>query len=112
MSKAVVYMGREREWRLDEEVTHVTVAFWVTEIKQQAFGGCKGLTNLSFLKGSAITTVGDGAFERSGISTLQGMEVSSASASSPSAWTCAPSRACAARRWATAASTIAPCCSR
>jgi hypothetical protein len=52
----------------------VTVADGVTEVKLFAFRGCKGLTNLSFLKGSAITTVGRSAFVRSGIITLQGME--------------------------------------
>ena len=74
MSKAVVYTGRWREFLGDEEVTHVTFADGVTEIKEKAFGGCKGLTNLSFLKGSAITTVGDYAFASSGVATLQGMD--------------------------------------
>jgi hypothetical protein len=80
MSKAVVYTGadptghpRIGEWQDDEDVTHVTIADGVTEIKDQAFEGCKGLTNLSFLKGSAITTIGDWAFEQSGIITLWGM---------------------------------------
>jgi hypothetical protein len=44
------------------------------EIKEQAFWGCKGLTNLTFLKGSVITTVGDHAFYQSGVITLQGVE--------------------------------------
>jgi hypothetical protein len=74
MSKAVVCTGREQEFDGDEEVTHVTVAGGVTEIKRRAFAWCKGLTNLSFLKDSAITTVGDHAFQRSGIITLLGME--------------------------------------
>jgi hypothetical protein len=74
MSKAVVCTGRDREFRGDREVTHVTVADGVTEIKQLAFQGCKGLTNLSFLVGSVITTVGEGAFAGSGIINLLGME--------------------------------------
>ncbi|GMI36997.1 hypothetical protein TeGR_g9645 [Tetraparma gracilis] len=74
MSKAVVYTGRWWEFKGDEEVTHVTVAEGLTEIKQWAFDSCKGLTNLSFLKGTAITTVGEGAFAGSGIINLQGME--------------------------------------
>jgi hypothetical protein len=86
MSKAVVYTGAEHtefdedgeaigEWQGDEEVTDVTVAEGVTEIKELAFSGCKCLTNLSFLKDSAITTIGRGAFGGSGvISLLQGME--------------------------------------
>jgi hypothetical protein len=84
MSKAVVYTGAEPtedehgnlvgEWDGDVGVNHVTVAGEVTKIKDSAFWGCTGLTNLSFLKGSAITIVGDAAFERSGIITLLGME--------------------------------------
>ncbi|GMI57720.1 hypothetical protein TeGR_g9977 [Tetraparma gracilis] len=91
MTKAVVYMGAEptyesdeydsddEEWPVgefenDEEVTNVTVADGVTEIKEAAFYCCKGLTNLSFLKDSAITTVGQQAFARSGIASLLGME--------------------------------------
>jgi hypothetical protein len=87
MSKAVVYMGADPteieaaggelwgEFEGDEEVYHVTVADGLTAIKYQAFFGCKGLTNLSFLlKGSAITTIGMYAFASSGIITLQGME--------------------------------------
>jgi hypothetical protein len=73
MSKAVVCTGREEEFWGDREVSHVTVADGVTEIKDGAFQGCKGLTNL-ILKGSAITTVGENAFFDSGIVTLQGME--------------------------------------
>ncbi|GMI52389.1 hypothetical protein TeGR_g15152 [Tetraparma gracilis] len=84
MSKAVVYMGAEPtldeegeecgEWQGDEEVTDVTVADGVTEIKEYAFYCCKGLTNLRFLKDSAITTFGTGAFQKSGIASVQGME--------------------------------------
>jgi hypothetical protein len=43
-------------------------------IKGRAFKGCKGLTNLSFLKDSAITTIGDNAFRESGVVSLQWME--------------------------------------
>jgi hypothetical protein len=74
MSKAVVYMGRENEFMWDKVVTHVTIADGVTEIKLRAFFGCKGLTNLGFLKGSAITTVGQYAFRETGIASLQWME--------------------------------------
>jgi hypothetical protein len=84
MSKAVVYTGADPtevedgdsvgEWQGDEDVTDVKVADGVTEIKEAAFEGCQGLTNLSFLKGSAITTIGDRAFMDSGIIALQGME--------------------------------------
>jgi hypothetical protein len=84
MSKAVVYTGADPvvntegrlcdEWEGDEEVTDVTVADGVAEIKERAFWGCKGLTNLSFLKDSAITTIGDRAFARSGIAALWGVE--------------------------------------
>jgi hypothetical protein len=84
MSKAVVYTGAEPtedewgepvgEWQGDEDVTDVTIADGVTEIKSLAFYRCKGLTNLSFLKGSAVTTIGAWAFEESGIITLLGME--------------------------------------
>jgi hypothetical protein len=74
MSKAVVCTGREMEFEGDKEVIHVTVADGVTEIKESAFWGCKGLTNLSFLKDSAITTVGIYTFAWSGITTLQWME--------------------------------------
>jgi hypothetical protein len=73
MSKAVVYTG-EGDFRWDRGVTHVTVADGVTEIKVQAFKGCKGLTNLSFLEGSSITTIGRCAFDSSGVASLQGME--------------------------------------
>ena len=74
MPKAVVCTGRAREFEYDEEVTHVTFADGVTEIKKQAFFGCKGLTNLRFLKDSVITTVREWAFSRSGVITLQEME--------------------------------------
>ncbi|GMI29132.1 hypothetical protein TeGR_g11046 [Tetraparma gracilis] len=85
MSEAVVYTGAEPtefnengicigEWERVEEVTNVTIADGVTEIKEAAFYSCIGLTNLSFLKGSAVTTVGVQAFRESGIVTLQGME--------------------------------------
>ncbi|GMI32578.1 hypothetical protein TeGR_g3757 [Tetraparma gracilis] len=84
MSKAVVCTGADPtidsddepvgEWQGDEEVADVTVADGVTEIAAVAFHRCKGLTNLSFLKGSGITTVGDGAFRWSGVTTLQGIE--------------------------------------
>ncbi|GMI31227.1 hypothetical protein TeGR_g10457 [Tetraparma gracilis] len=80
MSKAVVYMGRvmawrhEGEFRNDEEVTDVTVADGVAEIKDSAFLGCTGLSNLTFLKGSAITTIGKRAFEESGVVALWGLE--------------------------------------
>ncbi|GMI30306.1 hypothetical protein TeGR_g2317 [Tetraparma gracilis] len=73
MSKAVVYMGGKREF-MDKEVKHVTLADGVTEIKRHAFENSKGLTNLSFLKDSAITTVGQQAFRRSWITILLGME--------------------------------------
>jgi hypothetical protein len=85
MSKAVVYEGTVSsdinddgepvgEWEGDEEVTDVTLADGVTEIKQQAFMFCKGLTNLSFLEGSAIMTIGNSAFTGSGIVSLLGTE--------------------------------------
>ena len=74
MSKAVVYRGRQQEFMGDREVTHVTVADEVMEIEMQAFMDCKGLTSLSFLMDSAITTIGQQAFASSGIITLQGME--------------------------------------
>ncbi|GMI20391.1 hypothetical protein TeGR_g1354 [Tetraparma gracilis] len=75
MSKAVVYTGWEGKWnQKDTGVTDVTIADGVTEIEYRAFEGCKGLTNLSFLKGSAITTIGGMAFDSSGIITLLGME--------------------------------------
>jgi hypothetical protein len=85
MSKAVVCtgalpgedeFGRWRgEWEGDEEVTDVTVADGVAEIKESAFEGCKGLTNLSFLEGSAITTIGYSAFRETGVASLLGMEL-------------------------------------
>ncbi|GMI31005.1 hypothetical protein TeGR_g1970 [Tetraparma gracilis] len=74
MSKAVVYRGGASEFEGDMEVLHVTVADGLTEMKQRAFAWCKGLTNLSFLKGSSVTTVGVEAFRDSGIITLLGME--------------------------------------
>ncbi|GMI29068.1 hypothetical protein TeGR_g7521 [Tetraparma gracilis] len=74
MSKAVVCTGRQGEFKGDEEVTDVTVADGVTEIAAVAFEGCKGLTNLSFLGGSAITTVGGSACREAGLTSLQGME--------------------------------------
>jgi hypothetical protein len=84
MSKAVVYTGADPtedsdddpvgEWLDDQDVTDVTVADGLTKIKDYAFWGCTGLTSLSFLKDSAVTTIGDRAFERSGIASLQWME--------------------------------------
>ncbi|GMI26195.1 hypothetical protein TeGR_g4236 [Tetraparma gracilis] len=84
MSKAVVYTGAEPtddeegmpvgEWENDEEVYDVTFADGLTEVKEYAFQGCKGLTNLIFPMDSAITTVGDFAFSESGIASLQWME--------------------------------------
>jgi hypothetical protein len=84
MSKAVAYTGADPtedelgdplgEWQDDADVADVTVAGGVAEIKNYAFRGCKGLTNLSFLKDSAITTVRQLAFSSAGIITLQGME--------------------------------------
>jgi hypothetical protein len=84
MSKAVVYTGADPEeledgdhageWREDEEVTDVTIADGVTDIKQKAFDRCKGLTNLSFLKDSTVTTVDYYAFRDSSVAALWGME--------------------------------------
>jgi hypothetical protein len=84
MSKAIVYTGAEPtdnaegfavgEWDGDEEVAEVTITAGLTEIKEQAFRGCKGLSNLSFLKGSAVTTIGQYAFATTRIITLQGVE--------------------------------------
>jgi hypothetical protein len=74
MSKAVVYRGGANEYEGDEEVTHVTVSDGLTKIKLQAFEGCKGLKNLSFLKDSAITTIAVWAFANSGITSLQSIE--------------------------------------
>jgi hypothetical protein len=111
MSKAVLCTGRRREFEGDEEVFHVTVAYGLMEIRLRAFRLCKGLTNLSFLEGSAITTIGRNAFARSGITTLQGIE-GVRKIEHYAFWmarTCAPSRAWAARRWAAAASPTAPC---
>ncbi|GMI22117.1 hypothetical protein TeGR_g3182 [Tetraparma gracilis] len=62
------------EWEDDEDVTDVTIADGVTEIKEKAFWGCEGLTNLSFLKGSAITTIGGNAFNGTGLINLQGIK--------------------------------------
>ncbi|GMI40670.1 hypothetical protein TeGR_g14525 [Tetraparma gracilis] len=74
MSKAVVYRGGVQEFQGDREVYHVTFADGVTDIERAAFYDCKGLTNLSFLEGSVITTFEQEAFVRSGIITLLGME--------------------------------------
>ncbi|GMI23143.1 hypothetical protein TeGR_g4038 [Tetraparma gracilis] len=74
MSKAVVYRGGEGEFQGDEKVTHVAVTVGLLEIMRGAFRFCKGLTNLSFLKDSTITTVGMEAFQGSGIAALWGME--------------------------------------
>ncbi|GMI32100.1 hypothetical protein TeGR_g2972 [Tetraparma gracilis] len=74
MSKAVVYTGEEDEFAMDVEVTHVTVAVGLVTIEEGAFEGCEGLKNLSFLKDSAVTTVGASAFRDSGIISLQWME--------------------------------------
>jgi hypothetical protein len=84
MSKAVVYTGAAPtvnkegevlgEWQGDEDVTHVTIADGVTAIKWYAFWGCTGLTNLGFLKDSAVRTILFDAFLRSGIVSLQGIE--------------------------------------
>jgi hypothetical protein len=68
-----VYSGEKQEWQNDTAVAHVTVHLGVTEIKADAFFGCTGLINLSFLEDSAITTVGENAFCDSGIITLLGM---------------------------------------
>ncbi|GMI21758.1 hypothetical protein TeGR_g8602 [Tetraparma gracilis] len=75
MSKAVVYTGWKGEWKQEDTgVTDVTIADGVTEIKEYAFYFRKGLTNFSFLEGSAVTTVGESACRGSGIVTLLGME--------------------------------------
>jgi hypothetical protein len=84
MSKAVVYTGADPtlvdddnlqgEWQDDEDVADVTVRDGVTEIKLRAFLRCKGLTNLSFLQGSSVTTVEEYAFRETSIITLLGME--------------------------------------
>jgi hypothetical protein len=84
MSEVVVYSGWEGGWDEDfdspldnpsAEVTDVTIADGVTEIKELAFYDCKGLINLGFLKGSAITTIGEYAFDSSGVTTLLGIEL-------------------------------------
>jgi hypothetical protein len=95
MSKAV-YTGADPtydsdgepvgEWEEDEDVVDVTVADGLTEIKDSVFRGCTGLTNLSFLEGSAITTVGDHAFDSSGIASLHGVEDVRKIGSSAFAW--------------------------
>jgi hypothetical protein len=84
MSKAVVYTGADPtydsddepvgEWVNDQNVTDVAVADGVTGVKNSAFFGCTSLHNLSFLKDSAVTTIGDSAFERSGAAALWGVE--------------------------------------
>jgi hypothetical protein len=79
MPKAVVYRGKgvytgAGEWERNSEITHVVIGHGVTAMKERAFRGCTGLTNLSFLMGSAISIVGVQAFKSSGIITLQGME--------------------------------------
>ncbi|GMI51629.1 hypothetical protein TeGR_g9534 [Tetraparma gracilis] len=84
MSEAVMYTGADPtededgetwgEWEGDAEVTDVTINDGLTEIKDWAFQGCTGLPNLSFLKDSTITTVGQYAFAESGIIILLGME--------------------------------------
>jgi hypothetical protein len=74
MTEAVMCTGIEREFEGDEYVTHVTLAAGLAEINDFAFTNCEGLTNLSFLKGSAIMTIGRSAFSHSGIVTLLGME--------------------------------------
>jgi hypothetical protein len=58
----------------DEEVTDAAVDLETTEISDASFSGCAGLKNLSFIKDTAVTIVGDSAFEQSGIITLHGME--------------------------------------
>jgi hypothetical protein len=74
MSKAVVYTGRVREFEWDEEVARVTVADGLVTIEEGAFYCCKGLKNLGFLKGSAITAIGADAFNRAGLVNLRGVE--------------------------------------
>jgi hypothetical protein len=84
MSKAVMYTGADPEldedgelvgeFQCDTDVTDVAVGDGLTEIRNRAFCGCMGLKNLSFLKDSAITTIGDHAFRKSGITYLHGME--------------------------------------
>jgi hypothetical protein len=84
MSKTAMYTGADPsedsdgeeigEFEDNQDVTGVTVADGVTGIKNSAFFGCEGITNLSFLKDSGVTTVGADAFSRTCIITLQGME--------------------------------------
>ncbi|GMI21935.1 hypothetical protein TeGR_g2731, partial [Tetraparma gracilis] len=70
MSKAVMYTGGVE----GHDVTDVIVADGLTDIEESAFNGCTGLANLSFIRNSTISTVGESAFERSGIASLWGME--------------------------------------
>lgn len=63
------------EWEDDQNVTNVIFAVGLTVIKRQAFYGCKGLTNLGFLKGSAIMTIEQQAFTQAGIAALLGLEL-------------------------------------
>ncbi|GMI35733.1 hypothetical protein TeGR_g12394 [Tetraparma gracilis] len=74
MSKAVMYTGKANEYEGDLEVAHVTFTDGLSGIMMYAFSGCKGLTNLSFLKDSAITIIRSYAFSGSGVITLFGME--------------------------------------
>jgi hypothetical protein len=74
MSNAIVYMGGEEEFMGDREVTDVTVADGVTEIGPRAFRGCKGLTSLSFLRDSAVSTIDWQAFASTRIISLLGIE--------------------------------------
>jgi hypothetical protein len=73
MSKAVVYRGGAWEFDGDKEVNHVIVTVGLVTIEEGAFYCCKGLTNVCFLEGSAVTTVGESAFGESGVASLQGM---------------------------------------
>jgi hypothetical protein len=72
--ETVVYRGGVAEWAGDEEITNVVIAEGVTEVRRSAFNSCIGLSSLSFLGGSGVTTVGPAAFQRSGIVALRGME--------------------------------------
>jgi hypothetical protein len=62
------------EWEGDEDVTDVTIADGVTVIERKAFRGCEGLSNLSFIRGSGVTTIRDHAFRQTGITSLLGVE--------------------------------------
>jgi hypothetical protein len=73
MSKAVVYRGGAWEFDGDKEVNHVTVTVGLVTVEEGAFYRCKGLTNVCFLEGSAVTTVGESAFGESGVASLDGM---------------------------------------